>query len=116
MQYAYLTVTVPTPIFGRPAAVSDKDVIITLRYDELDRSNQWVSKTLSTGVTTVQWDHLDLRICTDECLLVDTAHTLQVAHVEGVLQPQIARMCRFDFSTNLVIVRFFLQNSDLNIV
>lgn len=47
--------------FGRPTVVSDKDVMITLGYDELDRPNQWVSKDLSTGATlttTVQWDHL----------------------------------------------------------
>ncbi|HGE8462146.1 hypothetical protein PTR02_05850 [Serratia nevei] len=47
--------------FGRQTGVSDKDVMITLGYDELDRPNQWVSKDLfteATLTTTVQWDNL----------------------------------------------------------
>ena len=50
-----------------------------------------------------------------ERLLVDTSHTFQIAHAEGILRPRITRMCRLDLTAGLVIVRFFLQRRDLSV-
>ena len=42
-------------------------------------------------------------------------HLLWIAHVEGVLQAQIPRMWRLDFTAGLIIVSLLLQSGDLSV-
>ena len=65
--------------------------------------------------TRIQLAVSHFRVRVHERLLVDAAHAFQIAHVEGVLRPQITRVSRFDFTAGFVIVRFLLQRNDLSL-
>lgn len=65
--------------------------------------------------TRIQLAVCPFRVRIHERLLVDAAHTFQIAHVEGVLRPQIPRMYRLGFTTGIVIVRLLLQRCDLSL-
>ena len=39
-------------------------------------------------------------------LLIETAHALEVADIEGVLGPQVTWMSSFNFTTSLIIMLF----------
>ena len=56
----------------------------------------------------------DLGVGVDEGLLVDTAHTLHVADVEGVLGAAIARVLALEFAMGLLLGLGFFQRDDLS--
>ncbi len=54
-----------------------------------------------------------LRVGVDKGLLVDAPHTLNGAHIERVLGPQIARMGGVDLAVGQIVILFALQGHHL---